>query len=232
MRKTIAILTTVGVLFPLAARAFDEPVWLMLNGVGGTYAMSALNAEIDAINAANAGSGFSFARVTGGSSFGGSAGYEAGSKWNFGVGVDRLEATTSATDAIGTVEFRLGANAWRAFAEYALRPLGHSTLFLGGALGMIQENGKIIDAPAGFEPIVYDTYGTDPMIEGHLGGNWWVTSRFAVTAIGGYRYARVRQIRVEDEPYITATGERLSLDFSGPSVRVGIKVAAYNQVAE
>jgi hypothetical protein len=232
VRKTIAILTTVGVLIPLAAQAFNEPVWLMLNGVGGTYSMSALNAEIDAINAANAGSGFSFAHVTNGNSFGGSVGYEASSKWNFGVGVDRLEATTVASDAAGAVEFRLGANAWRAFGEYALRPLGHSTLFLGGAIGIIQENGKIIDAPTGYAPVAYDTYGADPMVEGHVGGNWWVTPRFAVTAIGGYRYARVKQIRVEDAPYITATGERLSLDFSGASLRIGIKLAANNPSGE
>jgi len=232
VRKTIAILTAVGLLIPLAAHALNEHVWLMLNGVGGTYAMSDLNAEIDAINAANAGTGWSFARVTGGSSFGGSVGFETSGQWNFGLGVDRLEATTEASDAGGAVEFRLGANAWRAFGEYALRPMGHSTLFVGGAIGIIQENGKIIDSQAGFTPLVSDTYGADPMVEGHLGGNWWVTPRFAVTAIGGYRHARVREIRVEDAPYIPVTGERLSLDFSGPSVRVGIKLAAKNQPDE
>lgn len=228
MRKRIAILAAAGMLLPLAAHAFDERVWLMLNGSGGRYDMSAFNAEIDAINAANAGTGWSFARITGGRSLGGSMGFETAGKWNFGVGFDRLEATTQASDATGALTFQFGANAWRLFGEYALRPIGHSTLFIGGAIGVIQENGKLILTQTGFDPLSLDTYGSDPMFEGHVGGSLWTVRSFALTATAGYRWARVRQIRVENSPYITATGERLSLDFTGPSVRLGIKLAGKN----
>lgn len=232
MRKTIAVLTAAGLLIPLAAHALNERVWLMLNGGGGTYVMSDLNAEIDAVNAAYAGTGWSFARVTGGRSLGGAIGFETTTKWNFGLGFDRLDATTKASDANGALEYRFGANAWRAFGEYSLRPIGRSTLFVGGAIGIIQESGKLIDSAPGYAPVEYKIHGSNPMFEGHVGGNWWVTPQFAVTATGGYRYARVKEVKLEGMPFIMSNGETMSLDFSGPSARLGIKLAAKENLNE
>jgi hypothetical protein len=36
MRRTIVLLTVVGMMVPLAAHALNEHVWLMINGGGGT----------------------------------------------------------------------------------------------------------------------------------------------------------------------------------------------------
>jgi hypothetical protein len=226
VRKTIAILTLAGMLVPLAAHALDERVWLLLNGGGGTYVMSDLNAEIDAVNAAYAGTGWSFARVTGGHSIGGAMGFETGGHWNFGVGFDRLDATTRASDASGALEYRLGANAWRLFGEYSLRPIGSSTFLVGGAVGIIQENGKLIESLSGFAPAEYKIGGSDPSYEGYVGGNWWITEQVSVTATAGYRYARVKEVNIEGFPLLMSNGEVMSLDFSGPSARLGIKLAA------
>jgi hypothetical protein len=228
MRRTIAILTAAGLMVPLAAHAVDERVWLMLNGGGSTYVMSDLNAEIEAINAANAGTGWSFPRVEDGRLLGAAMGFETAGQWNFGLGVDRLDATTRASDANGALEMRFGANAWRLFGEYSLRPLGHSTFFIGGALGIVQESGKWIESATGMAPVEYKIHGSDPSFEGHVGGNWWATPQFAVTATVGYRYARVKEVMIEGVPFIMSNGEPMSLDFSGPSARLGIKLAAKN----
>lgn len=222
----IAILTVTGMLIPLAAHALNEHVWLMLNRGGGTYVMSDLNAEIDAVNAAYAGTGWSFAQVNGGRSMGGAMGFETAGQWNFGLGFDRLGATTKASDASGGLEYRLGANAWRLFAEYSLQPIGNSTFFLGGALGIIQESGKLIETAPGYEPVEYKIGGSDPSYEGYVGGNWWVTERFAVTATAGYRFALVKEVNIEGFPLLMSNGEPMTLDFSGPSARLGIKLAA------
>ncbi|MGH7730998.1 MAG: hypothetical protein ACRENJ_07075 [Candidatus Eiseniibacteriota bacterium] len=228
MRTTIAFLTAVGMVIPLAAQALNERVWLMVNGGAGQYAMADLNTLIDETNAANAGTGWSFARVEDGRLFGLTMGFETGGKWNFGLGCDRLSAATRASDANGALEYRFGANAWRLFGEYALRPIGQSTFFVGGAVGIIQENGKLIESTTGSAPYEYKIHGSDPSYEGHVGGNLWVTPQFGLTATVGYRYARVNEVKVEEFPIIMSNGEPMSLDFSGVSARLGIKLAAKN----
>ena len=211
---------------PSAAHALGETVWITLNGGYGTYGMSDLNAEIDAFNTANAGTGFSFDHVDNGHLFGGALGFETVGRWNIGLGWDRLNATTEAGDASGAMEYRFSANAWRLFAEYALRPIGQSSIFLGGGVGIIQENGKFIVSQPGFAPAEYKLAGSDPMFEGYAGGNLWMTERVALTTTVGYRYAKVKEVKIEGNVLIMSNGEAMSLDFSGPSVRVGIKLAA------
>jgi len=224
MRRTIALLTAVGLMLPLAAHALNERVWMMANGIGSTYDMSTLNTELDATNAAY---GTTFPHVTRGGSFGGAVGLETADRWNYGLGYDRLAATTQSSDSTGTSEYRFGANAWRVFAEYALRPIGRSTLFVGGAFGMVQERGKMRFTSPGFVPQEFKTIGTNPLIEGYLGGNLWATSTFGLTATVGYRFAKVKETKLEGGyPLTTTNGQPLDLNFSGPTVRIGFKLAA------
>lgn len=220
------ILTVAGMMIPLAAHALNEQVWLLVNGGGGTYVMSDLNTEIDAINTAYAGTGWSFSRVERGRLFGIAMGFETASNWNFGAGVDRLDASTRASDASGALEYKFGANNWRLFGEYALQPVGNSTFFVGLGVGIIQESGKLIESASGSAPLEFKIGGSDPSYEGYIGGNWWITPQIGVTATAGYRYARVKEVNVEGVPLIMSNGEVMSLDFSGPSARLGIKLAA------
>lgn len=226
MRWRTALLVAVALLMTQAAHASGEHPWLALYGVGGTYGMSDLNTEIDAFNTANAGTGVSFPHVDDGMSLGGAVGFETASQWNFGFGMDRLEAHTKAGDASGSLEYRLGANGWRAFAEYALAPVGRSGIYVGGSVGFVQEKGHVIASTPGFEPLKLGTSGSAPLFEGYAGGNWWLGSRFAVTATAGYRYARVKEFKVEDQVFLMSNGEAMSLDFSGPTVRIGFKLAS------
>jgi hypothetical protein len=226
MRWKNALLVAAALLVTQAAHASGEHPWLALYGVGGTYGMSDLNSEIDAFNTANAGSGVSFPHVDNGMSLGGAVGFESASQWNFGFGMDRLEAHTKAGDATGSLEYRLGANAWRAFGEYALAPVGRSGIYLGGSVGFVQEKGHIIVSTQGYEPLKGGTSGSAPLFEGYAGGNWWLSSRFAVTATAGYRYARLKEFKVEDQTFLMSNGEAMSLNFSGPTVRIGLKLAS------
>lgn len=226
MRRLIIVLTVAGMTIPLAAHALNERVWLMLNGGGGTYVISDLNAEIDAVNAAYAGTGWSFARVKAGHSFGGAMGFETSGQWNFGLGFDRLDAATRASDATGALEYRLTANVWRVFGEYAFRPIGLSTFLVGGSIGIVQEDGTLIESTPGTGPLAYELGGSSPAFEGYVGGNWWVTERFSVTGTAGYRFARVKEANIEGFPLIMTNGEAMSLDYSGPTARLGIKLAA------
>ena len=227
MRRTIAILTAAGLLVPLAAHALNEPVWLAIHGGGGTYVMSDLNTEIDAYNAS--GTGWTFPHVEKGRQMGLMAGFETKGHWNIGLGWDRLDAGTKASDASGALEYKFSANNWRLFGEYSLRPVGRSTVFLGAAIGFMQENGKVIESSPTSGPIEYKLSGTDPSYEAYAGGNLWFSPRFGLTANAGYRYARVKEVQIDGYPFIMSNGEAMSLDFSGPTARVGIKVAGTTQ---
>jgi hypothetical protein len=226
MRWKTGLLVAAALLVTQGAHASVEHPWLALYGGGGTYGMSDLPAEIDAFNTATAGSGVSFPHVDNGMSLGGAVGFETASQWNFGFGMDRLEAHTKAGDATGSLEYRLGANAWRAFGEYALAPVGRSGIYVGGSVGFVQEKGHIIVSTPGYEPIKVGTSGSAPLFEGYAGGNWWLSSRFAVTATAGYRYARLKEFKVEDQTFLMSNGEAMSLNFSGPTVRIGLKLAS------
>lgn len=226
MRSTITLLVAAALLVPFAAHATGEHPWLALYGVGGTYGMKDLNSEIDAFNAANAGSGVSFPHVDNGFSMAGAIGVETASRWNFGIGFDRLDAKTKAGDASGSLEYALGANAWRGFAEYALQPVGRSGIFLGGSVGFLMESGHVVATTPGYEPLKLKTSGSAPLFEGYAGGNWWLSPRFAMTFTAGYRYARLKEFKVEDSTFLMTNGDAMSLDFSGPTARIGIKLAS------
>jgi hypothetical protein len=228
MRRTIVLLTVVGMMVPLAAHALDEHVWLMLNGGGGTYAMSELNAEITAFNTANAGSGITYPLVKHGMSFGLAAGFDGPNGWSYGLGLDRLHAVTKAGDASGSLEYQFNANAWHAFAERAFSSMGRSGFVVGGGVGIIAESGKLIESTPSTGSVNYKLTGASPMAEAHAGGNWWATSQFAVVATAGYRYARVRTVRVDGGTFMTSSGEDLAVDYSGPYARVGFKIAGKN----
>jgi len=223
MRRTIVLLSVVGMMVPLAAHALNEHVWLMVNGGAGTYDMSELNAEITAFNTANP--GFTFPLVRNGASWGLAAGVDVKGGWSYGLGLDRLHAVTKASDASGSLEYQLTANAWHAFGEYAFKAMGRSSIVLGAGVGLIAENGNLIDSQPGYEPAKYKLTGSSPMYEGHTGASWWVTSRFGLVATGGYRYARIKALKLEGISMIGANGEALAADYSGPYARLGFKLA-------
>jgi hypothetical protein len=223
MRKTIVLLTLVGMVMPLAAHALNERVWLGVNGGIGTYDMSELNGEITAFNAANP--GFTFPLLSDGMSLGLAVGVDASHGWSYGLGIDRLHANTKASDASGSLEYQLTANAWHAFGEYAFRTVGRASFALGGGIGLIAENGNLIDSQPNLAPAKYKLTGSSPMYEAHLGGRWWAAPRLAVVGSVGYRYARIRELKLEGGSMITGTGEALAADYSGPFVRLGIRLA-------
>lgn len=226
MRRTIFLLMVAGLMAPLAAHAMNEHVWLMVNGGGGTYGMSALNAELTAYNEANAGTGIAFPLIKNGYSWGVAAGFDTQGGWSYGVGLDRLHASSKAGDANGSDDLRFNANAWHGFGEYTIRDMGRSSMVVGVGAGIVAVSGKEIVSQAGVGSVEYKLSGSSPMFEGHAGGNWWITSKFAFMVTAGYRYARVREVRIDSYyPLMDSNGEPLAVDYSGPYARLGFKLA-------
>src|SRR5882672_10804747 len=124
MFKRIMLVVLAGLVMPLSAHALGEKTSLVLGSGGGSYVMKQLNQEIEAYNAANPGSGYQFPTVKRGASLSGACGYELPSRWSFGIGLDRLYASTKASNSGGAMEYNLTANGIRAFGEYGFQPIG------------------------------------------------------------------------------------------------------------
>lgn len=224
MRRTIAILVTAGALLPFTAQAADEHVWLMLNGGGASYGMADLNSEFTAFNEANAGTGQSYPLIKQGMSFGGAIGYETPHQWNFGAGYDRLLASSETSNASGGMRYEFNANAMRVFGEVASRPVGSSSVRIGASVGVLAEGGKVRVSLPGEAPVDFRIGGLAPLYEGYAGGDWWATHQFAVTCAAGYRYAKVTRTKIEGGTLISSNGEAVTVDYSGPFVRLGIRL--------
>jgi hypothetical protein len=225
MSKRILLVALAGLLAPRCAHADGEKPWLALNSGGGSYAMSALNQEIDTYNAANAGSGALYDRVKHGPLFGGAIGFELPSQWSFGVGIDRLYADTKASNSSATLEYNLNANCWRTFAEYALAGVGRPSLRGGIGVGVIAQSGKEIAAAPGVPKSEHRLTGYGMLYEAYGGGDWWATSSLAFEGTAGFRRAKIPKVKADGlGTLVTATGDPVAIDFTGPYVRLGVKL--------
>jgi hypothetical protein len=225
MLKRILPVVLVGMLIPLRAHALGEIGWLVVNSGGGSYAMKQLNDEIEAYNTSNPGSP-QFPTVDQGASWGGAVGFEMSNRWSFGFGLDRLYADTKASDSSGGLEYNLNANCWRAFGEYGFRPIGTTAVRIGLGAGMIGESGKLIQTSPSSAPLEDKIGGSGPLFEGYAGGDLWLTKMFAIDGAAGYRYAKVPEMKTQTGVFVTGSGDPVGVDFSGPYLRLGVKLVA------
>ena len=229
MKLHIATFVVAAALLAAPAHALNEPVWLQINGGGANYGMTDLNDELRTANEANAGTGFAYPLLRNGLGLGFAIGIEFQNRWSFGVGLDRLFAETSASDASGALRYQFTANAWRGFAEYSLRPLGAHSLRFGFGAGVLGESGKLTVSIPDDAPSDYRITGAGPLYEASAGGDFWATPQFAITSAFGYRYAKLKSVNLEGDVFISANGEAMQLDYTGPYARVGIKLASRPQ---
>jgi hypothetical protein len=223
MLKRIWSLALCGMMVPLCAHAIDK-TWLEVSTGGGTYAMSDLNREIETYNAANPGG--EFAAVNRGLSLGFAAGCQVSNRWNFGLGMDRLKATTRASNSSGATDYNFGANGWRAFAEYGVHATKTTSMRLGFGAGIVAESGKMTISAPDSDPTKDDIKGHGTVFEAYGGGDWWATPQVAIQAAAGYRRAKVGEVQISGGTLIAANGEPVTLDFSGPYLRLGVRVVA------
>ena len=228
MRWKTIVLIAAGLVAPLAANAQDERVWLLVNGGGGTYGMSDLNRDITAYNTANAGTGMSFPLVKNGLSLGGAVGFETPSRWNFGIGLDRLQADTKASDANGGLDYQFNADAFRLFCEYSLNPIGTSSVRIGGGAGLVVESGRLTESSPGLAPQDFKISGKAPLYEASIGGDFRLGPQLSLAGGAGYRYAKVDRVQIAGGTLIQSNGQATSIDYSGPFVRIGFRLISKN----
>jgi hypothetical protein len=218
-RRILLLVVVLAIGTPWRAHALGEKAWLVFNSGGSMYSMSDLN---DRIEITNAQSGTDFPLVKRGLSFGGAIGYDPSPLWSVGLGFERLLAGTQYTDSTSaTEEYDLAANVWRVFAERGFNATQRSSLRLGLGVGIIAESGSISYSIPDYEPLKEKVTGQAPFFEAYGGAQWWANPRLALEGGAGYRRAKISELKIEG---MTASGE--PLDFSGPYLRLSVKLVA------
>lgn len=166
-------------------------------------------------------------KCSSGPGFGGSFGLDFPGHLTLGVGYDRLVASSKASNANGSNEYQLPANALRGFVEYRFPSRGHFGTRLGFAGGTVMEARSAArdSSTSGGAELSFPLEGSGALIEAYGSAEWQATSRFAATASLGYRHARVDEVKVDGVVYFNADGTPFTVDYSGVIARIGLKVA-------
>lgn len=210
---------------PASASAAPPRPWLCVTGSWGTYSMSDVNNEIGAINAVLDSVGLSMDEIRGGFGFGIAVGVDIPDRVSIGLGYERLSASTEVGDLSGSLRYHLPANVVRVSVEYRIpteRSYGGS---VGFGVGLVKEAGSIDLVVTGVGAVAADLDGSGPLLDASVGGDWWMASQFALVGSAGFRYAKVREIRIEGQTIYNADGSKYSVDYSGVVVRLGLKAA-------
>lgn len=199
--------------------------WISGSFGGSLYSMEDINDDVRNINALLAGSGLSMEEVTKGPSLGVAFGIDLANGFGFGIGFDRLAASTDVSDASGSLEYDMPANLIRAFGRYSFSNTGQARGFIEASVGRVSTVGQVKLSVSGSGAMSADLEGSAMAFEGCVGGEFWSTPQFALTGSAGFRRAKSSDATVDNEPIYTASGENYSIDYSGMFARAGIKVA-------
>jgi hypothetical protein len=212
------------------ARADGVKPWLAVDGAWSYCALGQLNDHIDGLNQALTGFA-SMDNVHGSFGFGGAVGVETAEGVSVGIGYERLAGSTSMTlpEGAGTIEYDLPATVIEGTVSTRINR-GPTLLRLGVSGGVIMaagENRYFLDP---LNPVVLKFDGMGPTAEARLSAERALGSAFALTGSIGYRIAKVHSPRIQDvdgnyQNWMDENGGQFSLDYSGPVVRIGLRLA-------
>ena len=222
--RALMILLLAAALIPATAGAASLRPWVEATGSWATYSMGDVNKYVGNINADIA--PLSMDKIHNGLGFGGRIGLDLPKTLGFGVGYERLGASTDVSDAGATLTLAHPANAFSAFFEYRLPEQGRFGMLLGVSGGMVSESGKLeMEGPTRSETITLS--GSGPLFQLYFGSTLWAMPQFGIGAAAGYRYARIGQVTAKEEGVSVvmrnADNSDMTTDYSGAFVRLGLK---------
>lgn len=223
--RALAILLFLALALPAPSWADELRPFLGVHGTLSTFAMSDVNQDIGTINTALVGTGLSMDEIHSGAGAGVSAGLEFPGPLSAGLGYDRLFASSEVGDFSGSLKYDFPANLYRAFLHYGLAEGPTTGAFLGAALGIVSEAGRVGLSVTGSGSAHSDVRGTGPLFELYAGGDVWASPQFALTGSAGYRYAKVREVEADGSTVFLESGQKMSIDYSGVFLRLGLKLA-------
>lgn len=218
MRAFSILLLALAVSAPATAPAAALKPWVALDGSLGRYSMGDVNRQLDALNLDLIGTSLYLSPIANGPGCGVSAGVDIGPGFSFGIGYDRLFASSGIADTARYTKLTLPANTVRGLVEYAFPRKGPVGAHIGAAAGRLMVTGQLVGDS------VFQVRGTAPLFEVYLGGDWKAQPRCALFATVGYRYARVKEVKVNGRVELNPDGSKQRLDYGGPLARLGLRI--------
>jgi hypothetical protein len=223
MRSLLSIVL-LALAFPVtpAFAADSKPViWIAPAAGYGTYSMSDVNDDIDALNAYT---GLAMDDVSGGLAYGLQAGVNVTPVVSLFAGYERIAASTEVGDYSGSLEYDLPANAFFAAAAYSFPTQSNFHLGLAGLAGMVSAAGDVKISITGVGAASGDVTGSGLMFEGRAFGDLYAMPRLILTPSIGYRIAKISEFEVADQTVFNADGSKMALDYSGLTLRIALKI--------
>jgi hypothetical protein len=225
MRATVLAVIAVSFLAPASSRAAGFRPWAGVSGSWATYSMKDVNNDIADINATIAGTGLQMDEIHNGFAMGAMLGGDFDNQITVGIGYDHLFASSEVGDATGSLKYDYPANAIRALGEYRFPSTSQFQPHAGMALGLVAAAGSVKLSQAGVGAVSGDVSGTGPLAEFYGGGDYRVAPTLFVNGSLGYRYAKIGEIKIQDQTVLNPDGSKYALDYSGLLIRLGLKLA-------
>jgi hypothetical protein len=219
MRKLHALVLFVTLVFFCGEAS---AVSIFAGGGWSTHSMSDVNDELQILNALIA--PLSIDEISGGATYELGVSIPLSSALELGLAYERFSPSSDVGDATGSISYDFAANTYRAFLLYGFPSTSKFKVGIGGALGIVSSAGQVEIRETGGDFASGSVSGSDLLLEGFVHGDYWVSPRVAVFGDAGFRYAKVGEIEVRNTPIYTDTGDRYSVDYSGLSLRVGLKI--------
>jgi hypothetical protein len=218
MRALPILLLAVALSIPTTASAAALKPWVGFNGSLGKYSMGDVNRDLEGLNTDLVGTSLHLWPIGGGPGCGVTAGVDVGRGFSFGAGYDRVFASSGVSNPRTYLKVRLPANAFRGTVEYAFPRSGPLGAHIGLAAGRLMATGQSVSDSA------LDLRGTAPLYEAYLGLDWSGQPRCALFATVGYRYARVKEVKIDGQVKLNPDGTQYRADYSGTLLRLGLKI--------
>ena len=210
---------------PALAAAGSKP-WINGFVSGANYSMSRVNADIRGLNTSIASSGLKMDEITRGAGFGLAVASNVRGAFSFGVGYERLAASTRASGASLATEYTLPADLFRGLCRYSFAPVDRSGAFVEASLGHVSTSGSF-KATSGEFGLGGNVEGSGVALELDAGGQLWTSPVMALSGSLGYRHAVVVKPTLGGETMRNADGSGYQIDYTGAVVRAGVTLALW-----
>lgn len=211
-----------GLLVIFAIAPQTHAAWLSAFGGYNTYSMSDVNDELNALN--DLIYPLTIDEINGGPSYGVGFGIPVSPQLDLVAYYERLSASSDVGDATGSIEYDFAANTYKAGLVYNFPSTSSFRVGLGGLIGIVSSAGELSITETGEGSVSGGVSGSDLLVEGVLNADYWASPRVAVFGAAGLRYAKIGEIEVRGNPIYAENGDRYTVDYTGLSLRVGIKI--------
>jgi len=222
MKTAWMMAVLLAALSPVTAGAGIQRFWLAPSGGFHTYRLGDVNSEIDQINVAV--SPLQMDHIKSGFSYGAAVGVDLNPAATLEIAYDRLLGSSKVGDATGSLEYRLPANAFTLRGTFRQAREAAFVIGFGAAAGLVKSAGEVILSASGAGSVTGHLSGNGPDLEGFVSGDWRVSPRFAITPHLGFRYAKISETKVEDQVILNPDGSKYTLDYSGVTTGVRLKL--------